>query len=185
MVSPCHKNIFNKFAQGYGDTLQGFPLPQKRGYGDTLRGKYKIQKYLCLVFSGIWGQTAGLLLPQEISHFPPHFNTAPLSSPHFLNNFNFHFPCETFTFPVKVKVLQQQNLTPFSSFQHSSTQPVFPLHIFLIISTFTFPVKLSCETFIFHVKVKVSQQFYPPTRPQYSLRCNIDQRWHHYYQPDF
>ena len=85
MVSPCHKNIFNKFAQGYGDTLQGFPLPQKRGYGDTLRGKYEIQKYLRRVFSGIWGQTAGLLLPQEISHFPPHFNTA---RPSFLSTFS-------------------------------------------------------------------------------------------------
>ena len=75
------------------------PPNSSQGYLDSPQEKYKIQKHLCVMSSKnswICGHTAGLLLPQEISHFPPHFNTARLSSPHFPHNFNFHFSCESF-----------------------------------------------------------------------------------------
>ena len=52
MVSPCHKNIFNKFAQGYGDTLQGC---HKKGDMGTHCAENTKYKNIFVVFSQGYG----------------------------------------------------------------------------------------------------------------------------------
>ena len=140
---PLPQKYLQQVCSGIWGHAAGFPLATKKVIWGHIARKIQNTKISLSCFLRDMGTDCRVALATGNLPLSSSFQHSRLSSPHFPNNFNFHFPCETFTFPVKVKVLQQQNLPLSSSFQHISTQPVFPLHIFLIISTFTFPVKLS------------------------------------------